>query len=280
MADTPEQPKPDHSWMRHRLRKIEARASAEDYLRPDHISYLARIGDLRAFFLTQDRLSYNWFHGRNHPRALHEPVLTRALVDSLTRKSVFVDVGANIGYFSVIAALRARAVFAIEPQEAMIGRIHANVAANHLDNVTLIHAAAGAAPGFANIPKLGTPATRVGESENRVMMIRLDDYFTGEWQPSHIKIDTEGFEHHVLLGAQKLLAARPVLYVEYHRGMQEFGYSGEEMWDLLRDFGYRITVARHRARRHEETEVTRDDLHLFEGQMMFCQPASTGEADA
>ena len=280
MTDTAEEPKPDHGWMRNRLRKIEARASAEDYLRPDHISYVAKIGDLRAFFLTQDRLSWNWFHGRKHPRALHEPVLTKALLKSLSRNSVFVDVGANIGYFSVIAALRARAVFAIEPQEAMIARIHANVAANHLDNVTLIHAAAGSAPGFANIPKLGTPGTKVGESDNRVIMLRLDDYFTGDWQPTHLKIDTEGFEHHVLLGAQKLLAARPTLFVEYHRGMQDFGYSGEDMWDLLKDFGYKITVARHRARDTEHLEVTRAELHEHEGEMMFCQAPAQGASDA
>ncbi len=280
MPSTPAAPKTETDRLRNKLRKLEARAAGEDYLRPEHISYVAKIGELRAFFLTQDRVSYNWFHNRAHPKALHEPVLTRALLDSLTRDSVFLDIGANLGYFTVIAALRARAVVAIEPQEGLIGRIHANVAANHLDNVTLIHAAAGAAPGFARIPKFGTPRSKIGESENHVLMIRLDDYFTGDWQPTHIKIDTEGFEHHVLLGAEKLLATQPRLYVEYHKGMEQFGFSGTEMWDLLKDHGYHITAARHRARDTEHTEVLRDELHQYEGQMMFCHPRDNRGQDA
>lgn len=272
MPQDPEREKSQLHRLRNKLNKLE-RFVAQDYPQPEHISYIARIGVRRAFFLTQDRYSYDWFYGRGHPNKLHEPALSHSLFHSLSRNSVFVDVGANLGYFSIIAALRARAVFAIEPQEFLISRIHANAAANHLDNVTLIHAAAGAKPGFVNIPKVGTPATHVGESENRVLMIRLDDYFAQEWQPTHLKIDTEGFEHHVLLGAQKLLAAQPTLYIEYHRNMREFGHGGEEMWDLLKDLGYKITAAAHRVKSDEFVEIARADLQNHEGQMLFCQPA-------
>ena len=273
MPNEPEREKSHLHRLRSKLGKLEARLAAEDYPQPEHISYIARVGVRRAFFLTQDRYSHEWFYGRGHPNKLHEPTLTHTLFHSLSRKSVFVDVGANLGYFSIISAMRARAVFAIEPQEFLISRIHANAAANHMDNVTLIHAAAGAAPGFAHIPKVGTPGTRIGESDNRVLMIRLDDYFAGDWQPTHLKIDTEGFEYQVLLGAQKLLAARPVLYIEYHRNMREFGHGGEEMWDMLSDFGYRITAATHRVNTDEFVDIARADLHRHEGEMLFCQPA-------
>lgn len=262
----------DDTRLRKRLKKLEIRADAEDYLRPEHISYIARVGSRRAFFLTQDRFSHDWFYGRGHPNKLHEPAVTLDLFQSLTSESVFVDVGASLGYFSIIAALRAKAVFAIEPQEFLIGRIHANAAANHLDNVTLIHAAAGAEPGFVNIPKVGTPRTHVGESDNRVLMIRLDDYFSGQWQPTHLKIDTEGFEYQVLQGAQKLLKARPILYIEFHQGMRRFGPGGEEMWDMLKDLGYQIHVVSHRVRSDEFIEIGRADLHQHEGKMLFCRP--------
>ncbi len=263
---------PDTTPLHRRLRRLELRDVADDYPTPEHISYIAKLGDARAFFLTDDRYSHDWFYPRYRGGRLHEPALTRHLFASLTPESVFLDVGAHLGYFSIIAALRAKAVFAIEPQEFLIGRIHSNASANHLDNVTLIHAAAGDAPGFAQVPKIGTPKTRLGASENLVPMIRLDDYFTGEWQPTHVKIDTEGFEYHVLTGARGLLARRPTLYIEYHHGMTRFGPSGEDMWDFLHDHGYRIGAGNHRQPSGDFLDVPRDELQDHRGSMLVCRP--------
>ena len=232
----------DTNQLRHRLARLERHHVAGDYPSAERISYIAEVEGRRAFFVTADRYSHDWFYPRYSGGALHEPGLTRLMMSSLTPESVFVDVGAHLGYFSIIAALKARAVFAIEPQEFLIGRIHANAAANHLTNVTTLHAAAGDAPGFARIPKVGSPVTKNGDSENLVTMIRLDDYFTGAHQPTHLKIDTEGFEYHVLTGARRLLEARPVLFIEFHRGMERFGPGGVQLWDLLNELGYRVTV--------------------------------------
>lgn len=262
----------DVQALRQRLEFLEQRDSAHHYPAPEQISYIADLGTARAFFLTEDHYSHDWFYPRYRNGRLHEPALTRLMFDSLTPDSVMVDVGAHLGYFSVVTALRAKAVFAIEPQEFLIGRIHRNVSANHLRNVTIIHAAAGSETGFVNIPKVGTPSTRIGLSENLVHMIRLDDYFSGPLQPTHMKIDTEGFEYHVLSGASALLAARPVLFIEYHRTMGHFGPSGEDMWTMLNDFGYRIEVGNHRHGRKGFVEVTRETLHRHAGGMLVCRP--------
>ena len=257
--------------IRRRLTRLEIENAAQDYATPERISYIADLDGARAYFVTTDRYSHAWFYPRYANGALHEPNLTRLMFDSFNADSVFVDVGAHLGYFSIIAALKAQAVFAIEPQEFLIGRIHANISANHFSNVTLLHAAVGSAPGFANIPKIGNPTTRVGQSDNLVPMIRLDDYFTGLHCPTHLKIDTEGFEFHVLSGARKILETRPTLFIEYHRGMERFGPSGEEMWDLLTAMGYSIGVGNHRRGNAGFNEVSRADLPKYAGAMLICE---------
>jgi FkbM family methyltransferase len=255
-----------------RIARLEAEARGVDYPVPERISYIADPGGVRAFFLTGDRYSHGWFYPRYAGGRLHEPVVTRHLIETLTPASVFVDVGAHLGYFAVIAALRARAVFAIEPQEFLIGRIHANVAANHLTNVTILHAAAGPAPGFAPIPKVGSPLTGVGTGENLVPMIRLDDYFQGAHQPTHLKIDTEGFELRVLEGARALLAARPTLYLEVHSGMDRFGGTRTDLWDFLHDHGYALRVGHHRDPAAGFADVPRDRIATLNDHMLLCQP--------
>lgn len=257
--------------------RFDQELRGQDYPMPERISYVADLGNMRAYFPTHDRYTRDWFYPRYRGGKLHEPMLTRHLFASLTPRSVFVDVGAHLGYFSVIAALKARAVFAIEPQEFLIGRIHLNAAANHLQNLTILHAAAGSAPGFARIPKMGLPTTEIGTSNNLVPMIRLDDYFTGALQPTHIKIDTEGFELHVLDGARQILAARPVLYVEVHRGMEKFGGTATDMWDLLTAQGYRVTVGYHRGEAAEFVDVPREQITTFNDAMLICEPKPEGE---
>jgi methyltransferase, FkbM family len=265
---------PELDQLRARLWRLEREAAAHDYPSAERISYIARIGPHKAFFLTQDRYSHSWFYPRYANGQLHEPALTRILFDSLTPESVFVDVGAHLGYFSIVAAMKAKAVYAIEPQEFLIGRIHANAAANHMTNVTLVHAAAGDKPGFAQIPKVGSPVTKLGDSQNLVPMIRLDDYFTGPHQPTHLKIDTEGFEYHVLSGAASLLKARPMLFIEFHRGMEKFGPDGFALWDMLNDCGYHIAVGNHRRGTQSVVfaEVPRADINRYQGAMLVCRP--------
>lgn len=262
--------------MQNRLNRLAielGHVSAGDYPTPQHLTYIAELGSTRAVFMTDERYSHGWFYPRYANGALHEPITTRMLFDSLTPQSVFVDVGAHLGYFSIIAALKARAVFAIEPQEFLIGRIHRNVSANHLRNVTLMHAAVGSAPGFANIPKIGSPMTEVGHSDNRVPMVRLDDYFTGDDVPTHIKIDTEGFEYHVLNGARRILQTRPTLFIEHHKGMHKFGPGSAEMWQLLADHGYTLHLCNHRDSKARPEPVAKDVLGTLNNVMLICQPA-------
>lgn len=247
---------------------------ASPYPIPQEISYIAEVNGTRTFFLTDDDYSRNWFYPRYENGKLHEPAVSRMLMKSLTPSSVFVDVGAHLGYFSMIAAQTASAVFAIEPQEFLIGRIHRNICANHYDNVHILYAAAGNEPGFVRMPKIGHAGAKVGGDEGSLVpMVRLDDYFNGERTPTHLKIDTEGFEYQVLEGATKILETRPVLYIELHDTMDQFGHTIDELHELIKGYGYQIRIGKHR-KGDTLDEKTLDEIRVMTGGMICCEPLS------
>lgn len=81
-----------------------------------------------------------WLTGR------WEPVLTEFVRSRLTPGDTFVDVGANIGYYSLLASRivgRTGRVYSIEGSPTIFALLQANTALNHVDNVESIHAIAG-----------------------------------------------------------------------------------------------------------------------------------------
>lgn len=246
------------------------------YPTPEAVSYIADVGGQRSFFPTDDAYYRSWFYPRYAGGALHEPVASKFLVDSLTAESVFVDVGAHIGYFTVLAAQKARAVFAIEAQESLISRIHRNVAANHLSNVHTILGAAGDRTGFVSIPKAANASTGVritGGAGNLVPMLRLDDYFTDGLTPTHVKIDTEGFEYQVLQGMAEILKSKPLLLIEIHNDMQKYGHSIGDLLNLLLGLGYVITPLHHRTNKDTPPQISLEMILKAGNFMALCRPA-------
>jgi FkbM family methyltransferase len=132
----------------------------------------------------------------------------------------FVDVGANIGWFTLVAAhaLAGRGhVHSFEPDPAHVEKLRANVAVNRLGNVTVNDWALSDRTGSATLHLNSTnrgdhsllpSAARQGSAS--VALARLDDY-TGlsAERPLVIKIDVQGTEIDVLAGARTLLASHP-----------------------------------------------------------------------
>ena len=171
--------------------------------------------------------------------ALFEPDIT-FLIDTLVRDGdVLLDIGANVGLHTVTLAKRVGRgrVFAFEPVIEMANQNAANCALNRLDNVTLINAALGDAPGeldmWVNVDGPGLQGTSTfiegnfnveghpdGYVRRKVGVHRLDDLAGGLQFPGRIgfvKIDTEGFDTHVLEGGLATLREhRPIILVEAH----------------------------------------------------------------
>lgn len=131
-----------------------------------------------------------------------------------------VDVGANIGFITVRAARTASRVIAIEPHPMRFRYLERNVALNGLNNVTCLNCALGAAEGELVLydvdPTLGPRPLDVSVTPgrgkcHRVPLRTLDSLVE---EAELVKIDVEGYEAEVLLGASKLLARGPRLVIE------------------------------------------------------------------
>jgi FkbM family methyltransferase len=134
------------------------------------------------------------------------------LLHVLSERDVFVDVGANVGSYTILAGAVAGARgYAFEPVPATYRRLIENIRLNHLENrVTAVNIGIGRAPGVVDFTSdLDTVnhALAPGEPyENaiKVEIATLDTMLAGQ-HPSLIKIDVEGYESSVLAGASAVL---------------------------------------------------------------------------
>lgn len=148
-------------------------------------------------------------------RMLPERFLLRQLVRP---GDTAVDVGANIGYVTLLLAQTVGPggnVHAFEPDPDNLLELERTVAQNRLPNVRVHPCAVGDAEGVASLAS-GINARLRTEGTVPVRVRRLDDVLRGQ-RVDFLKIDVEGHEGAVLAGATRLLAEqRPRLFVEVH----------------------------------------------------------------
>ncbi len=180
-----------------------------------------------------------------------EPDLTRFIASRLCRGDVFVDVGANIGYYTLLAARSLTAggcAIAVEASPAMFDELRRNVAADAFgDRVRLVNKAAAAEPGtltiFAgpagNAGMSTTLASRGLTAESNVEALRLDQMLTVDEIASIrlIKIDVEGAEPDVLAGMSDLIGSlRPDAEIVVELSPQWWPDPALRPIDVLRPF--------------------------------------------
>jgi FkbM family methyltransferase len=164
-------------------------------------------------------------------RGLHEPMVQEALRRTLPEGGTLYDVGANLGFMTLVGARLvgpAGTVVSIEPEPENVAAIEANAALNGLDTITVIAAAAAADTGPVEVigvrDTLWTRLAEVGEhpmERERLTVpgVRLDElvYERGVRAPDVVKIDVEGAELQVLAGMTRLLRdCRPAIVAEMH----------------------------------------------------------------
>ncbi|MEJ7891518.1 MAG: FkbM family methyltransferase [Solirubrobacteraceae bacterium] len=174
-----------------------------------------------------------------------EPPVQEALRRHLGPGGVFYDVGANVGFFTLLGARlagEAGHAYAIEPAPDNAAAIRSNVALNGLEaSVTVLERAAGAGPGTGRLQlvddqswsKLAETGEHPGTDRTiDVQVDALDDL--GLRPPTLVKIDVEGHELAVLAGMHRTLAAHaPVVVCELHDTAAEFVA-------FMDDAGYRV----------------------------------------
>jgi FkbM family methyltransferase len=155
----------------------------------------------------------------------HEAEL--AFVRALLRPDdMFVDVGANIGVYTITAALRGARVLAFEPNGSARAMLAANLALNHVaDRVHVLPFAladfSGPARFTTDLESSNHLETSPEATGDLVDVREFDSLVEPGSRVSLIKIDAEGFDEAVLRGARgSLERERPVVIVETWAGAQ------------------------------------------------------------
>lgn len=154
-----------------------------------------------------------------------EPTETKRVQEILQDVDVFVNVGANVGYYVCHALQAGKRVVAVEPLAQNFGLLLKNLEVNRWDDVELFPVAIGDRPTVTKIYGGGTAASLIkgwanSESSHytRVPVLTLDAILAKRFQDQRmlIMIDVEGFELPVLQGALMQLQREPspVWFVE------------------------------------------------------------------
>jgi FkbM family methyltransferase len=186
----------------------------------------------------------------------HEPHEARLVRGLLRRGDVIVDIGAHVGFFTLIGAAHVGStgrVYAFEPIPANFSTLERNIRRNSIENVTLNRFAVTDRSGRVS---LGLDAERlVGKSTGdftiggaygavKAQAVSLDAYLeqVGESRPLRlVKMDVEGLEPQVLSGAERTFAATPpdaILFEQNAELLRRRGHPADAVVAKLEDYGY------------------------------------------
>jgi len=171
----------------------------------------------------------------------HEKNVVCFLMDFIGEDDIFFDVGANIGYYSMLVSEVTENVHAFEFNKLSCDVIKQNNILNK-KNVVINNKAVWHSSGKLRVDKqeqINPKGNVLSEDRNveDIESISLDDYGV---MPTIIKIDVEGAEKFVLEGMEKILEQGVELLMEVHiqKYIQKFGYSFEDLLNILYKYNY------------------------------------------
>jgi FkbM family methyltransferase len=219
-------------------------------LEPEKLT-IARVGGRYERF----PMRVHWQGNLDYVLGTYEPEVSECLAQLVKPGSCCLDVGAHLGYFTILMARRAGPeglVVGFEPFPRNLEALRENIQLNRLTNVRLEPVALGEREGEVSLIHEGNGMFSATASEEayavqgsraqvRVAMRCLDDCVAELGRTPHvIKADVEGAELAVLRGGRATLRkARPALVIEIHAWGTP---KADEVVQLLRDYGYEVTL--------------------------------------
>lgn len=188
-----------------------------------------------------------------------ERELVTMLTEALEPGMVFLDIGAHVGLYTVIAASRVGPtgrVYAFEPSGETFALLQENVALNGHANVECVRAAVSDRAGTADLYLAGEhirAASSLGRADytdgtEQVSCVTIDEFLTarGSLRADAVKMDIEGAERLALRGASGLLSspgAPGLIQLELdEKHTVRFGHSTRDVAAMLVDAGYELFV--------------------------------------
>lgn len=175
---------------------------------------------------------------------IREPHSTRHIRSVLTDNDIVLDIGANIGYYTLVCA-HAKKIYAYEPSLSNYTLLTQNIALNGLGHVVAQRSAVG--------DRFGTARLNISAHGNLHTIRNIDASFTGTEtvpvqplsaliqtkKPTFIRMDVEGYEHVILKGAQNKLKKVKRLFIELHPHLIP-KHETIELLTIMRDTGFEI----------------------------------------
>ncbi len=184
----------------------------------------------------------------------YEPHVTAVIKKVLREGEVFLDLGANLGYFSLHASRivkNAGKVIAFEPNPQNQQLILSSILKNEITNIRLYPYAVSDSETVLRFITIGANGTVVAEQsmdQNYHLLVQaviLDDILRDEPRIDIVKIDIEGHELFALGGMKTLISKhKPVIITEFYPQALEMSKRGapvEYLKQILR-FGYDLSI--------------------------------------
>tara|TARA_R110002073_G_scaffold336335_1_gene532363 strand:- start:3004 stop:3870 length:867 start_codon:yes stop_codon:yes gene_type:complete len=162
------------------------------------------------------------------------------LIDHLKKDDLFVDVGANLGHYTLLASgICGSNVISVEPIKSTVSKLKKNVAVNNLSSkVSILNFGIGDKNETLNFTTNKTAMNSVSLEEN-VHTVKIEvktlDEILKNYSPTFIKIDVEGYEYKVLKGALNILKKPSLKYlmVEFNESGKKFNLDDDIVFNLI-----------------------------------------------
>jgi len=234
-------------------------SSTTDHLRPGLFELAATLTVLTATKVSTD-IGALWLPAEDmvmRPWIEHygvwEPIEASFLRTRLKPGMTLLDIGANVGYFSILGARAvgpAGTVVAIEPEPSNYALLCANIWEARVRNVVPVRAAASS---FSGVLPLSVSNVNCGDHRTfmerpgaRVLVVpgmRVDEMLEADARVDLVKIDIQGADHRAVLGMESLIARwKPVLLVEFWPlGIDELGDRPIDVLSYYRSLGFSVS---------------------------------------
>lgn len=210
----------------------------------------------------QDGRRYNWrmnsIEDNNFTVLTHTGVYEKEAYNVLMKlikgNATILDIGANKGWYSVIFAKTANdgVVYAVEPTTSAFEELENNIKINNLTNVVPCKIAFSnySGKGCMTIPFEHSALAYLesqgnDKNQNEISVMTIDDFVRekGISNVDLIKIDAEGSEYNIIIGAKELLSSHnaPAVFIEaFDKCLLRYGKNTGDLIMVLKQYGYHI----------------------------------------
>lgn len=199
---------------------------------------------------------------------------------SLKKNEIALDIGSNLGWYSVLlsrVASNQSIIYSFEPDIENYKLLKHNILFNKCENVTTYNLAVSESKGESLLYKYPIKNAgrhslipQKGYEETSVKTTSLDLFLSDsdKMNVKFIKIDIEGYEYFALLGARKTLSYSPMIMMEYSPKLYLKEFSSGKLLELISEFSYRIFILKN----GELVQISYDDLNKINYQIdIFLQ---------